>query len=217
MISIDNPEIRTIYRRLRRIENHHTFMSMRRMGLQYARSHGVIINDIAQIAKEYQNRNDLATLLRETPVRELRIMAEMIDEHHKRTPEELNQIVAKIDNYEIAQQFALNFSASPQDKKQYALNWINIAELYPAYSAYTILSQTANNLDNNEIEQILTSIPKHPEAENFQLQKCQARCLRTIANTNQANKDKVLNFTQKLKTQNPKFAMLIEEVEPLLI
>lgn len=216
MILIQNPEIRTIYRRIRKLENRDAAESMARLGLQYEQNHGVMIADLAHLSVEYKGRMDLADEMRDIPVREMRLLAEMIDPHSERSELELSEIVMKIDTSELAEQFAVHFDKSVPNAKALATEWAEIKALYPASAGFNLLSFLSGQINDSDLERLFNTIENHPLCDEMQLQKYQARCLRKIAGISPQYKKKVLNFLQKLKKADAKFAILIEESEPFI-
>ncbi len=216
IVKINNLEIQTIYRQIRRIENRDTSDAMRDMGLFYEKNHGLILADLMRIAEKYKGRNDLADDMRTMPVREMRIMAEMIDDHSKRSEAELTNIVMQINTYELSEQFAVHFDKSIPNAKNYAMQWIKIDKLYPAAAGFNLLSFLTAHVDKNDLDTLFEIILSHPKAENPKLQKYEARCLRNLTGISSYNKEKILDFMQILKTKGNKFNFLKEETEPFI-
>ena len=213
---IQHPEIQKIYRRIRKLENREAADAMERMGLRYKQNHGVLIADLMILANDYKGDSQAAEKLRELPIRETRILAEMIDNHAKLDDKTLDEVVLGIDTSELAEQFAVHIDKQITDLKTKALSWAQSSKLYAAAAGFNVLSFLSDSFSDSDTEQLTDIIKNHPYADNRELQNYMARCLRKIAAAGAQHKKRVLEFTDDIKRNRTSLLLLAEETEPFI-
>jgi hypothetical protein len=198
------------------MENRDAADAMERMGLRYEQNHGVMIADLMILAKDYRGDSQTAAKLREMPVREARILAEMIDDHAKLDDKTLDEVFMKINTSELAEQFAVHIDKQISGLKAKALSRAQSSQLYTAAAGFNVLSFLVDSFTESDLERLTNIIKKHPHADNKELQNYMARCLRKAAAASTQHKKSILEFTADIKRNRKSLLLLAEETEPFI-
>ncbi len=98
----------TLIKRLRLRENGETLEFMNNLGLKYSKNYGVSIYELRKIADDFRPNHSFALHLRDSEIRELKILADMIDNPEEVSPETAAEILQNAETIELAEQAAFN-------------------------------------------------------------------------------------------------------------
>ncbi|MDH6358859.1 DNA alkylation repair protein [Parabacteroides sp. PF5-9] len=144
--------------------------SMREKGITYKLNFGVSLPKLKEIAKQYTPNPELAELLWNEDVRELKILATLLYPSPSFTKEKAEEWVIEIQHIEIAEQFSFNLLQHTSFTNQLAKEWLS-QEGYRQLIAYhlyfrlfkkdVLLSAEESTLLLNQIRQTLekSSVP----------------------------------------------------------
>lgn len=102
--------------------------SMKEKGIQYKLNLGVPIHKLREIAEEYSPDSELADALWNEGIRELRILATMIQ--NASTFKKPNEWAENVQNLELAEQLAMNLTSKLPQAGEWASQWIKSENLY---------------------------------------------------------------------------------------
>ena len=209
-----------IAKKIRLYESGPAVDSMERMGLKYPKNHGVSILHLRQIAQNYKSNSQLAAHLRQRSIREMRILAEMIENPKTVTPELAENIVKSIDTGELAEQHSMNLFAKLDFAFEKASEWIQTDQTFiitTGFIVYQRLAMQKKDIDDILFEQFFPFAEKHSENKSIHVRKAIARALRQAGMRNENLKLKVINITKIIQQKESNLTNIIgEEVIPLL-
>jgi len=144
-------ESKEIRKKLRLAMNGITSSAMREKGINYKLNFGVPVMTLRKIAKDYAPNSELAEELWNENIRELKILATLIQPPKSFTKTLL--WINDIENLELAEQSSMNLFSKTPDAPDNALKLIQSEELYPricGYLIYARLFMADYQLENKE-------------------------------------------------------------------
>ena len=194
--------------------------SMGRLGLKYSKNHGVSIIFLREIAIAYKDDSVLAAHLRESNIREMRILAEMIEKPETLTVELAEYIVSKTETAELAEQVCMNLFDKMPFAFEKAEEWIKSENEITATVGFILFSRLALKYKNVSEEKFTVFFPvgvKKSISTNIHLRKAISRAFRQTGFISDSLKNMVIFEVEKIRDLNNLNAMIVvEEVIPLL-
>ncbi|MCD7976046.1 MAG: DNA alkylation repair protein [Tannerellaceae bacterium] len=120
--------LKNIRVQLRRAMNGIVSTSMREKGIDYKLNFGVSLSKIREIASRYEKNADLARVLWQEDVREMKILATLIYPAEEFTKEEADKWTSEIRHQEIAELYTLHLLQSVPFAPELAACWITRTE-----------------------------------------------------------------------------------------
>lgn len=209
-----------IAKKIRLYESGPAVDSMERMGLKYAKNHGVSTLHLKQIAESYHPNTELAAHLRQRSIREMRILAEMIVNPADVSEELAHNIVQTIDTGELAEQHCKNLFEKLEIAQSLSLNWISRESEFVISSGFILIQRLCMKKKINDkanYERIFSFAGYHSTNKSIHVRKSIARALRQIGLINELLREQVIKITYKIKEKKSSLTDIIaEEVIPLL-
>ncbi len=136
-------QIQQIKKQLRLAMNGITSESMQERGLGYRVNYGVALITLRKMAAKYGKNHDLAQKLWLENVRELRILATLIQPVESFTPAMAQEWAADIQQPEMAEQCAMNLFQHLTFAPDLVLDWLKQSEVMLRYIAWQLLARIA--------------------------------------------------------------------------
>jgi 3-methyladenine DNA glycosylase AlkD len=150
-------------------------------GINYKRNFGVEYPRIKEIAKDYDQNHDLAQRLWATKIREMMILAILLQPADKFTQEMAEDWLTEINQNELAEQVTMNlFSKLPYANKL-ALQCINSDKTWNQIVGFMLIGRIWESLDSEEIDKIVDLSIKLSDTEEYQLYKSISLALNRIS------------------------------------
>jgi 3-methyladenine DNA glycosylase AlkD len=116
--------------------------SLRRVGVASA-AFGVRLPSLRSMAKRIGHDHRLALALWQTPVREARILASLIDEPERVTAKQMDRWAESFDNWEICDQVCQNLFARTPLALAKAVEWTQRSEEFVKRAAFVLVAVSA--------------------------------------------------------------------------
>lgn len=136
-------QIQAIKKRLRLAMNGVVSTSMRDRGLDYKLNFGVALPTLRKMGEGYGKNHDLAQLLWCENVRELKILATLIQPAESFTKEIAGEWVKSINSPEMAEQCSMNLFQHLTFAREISLKWLGESEELIRYTAWHLLARVA--------------------------------------------------------------------------
>ena len=214
----ENKEIlRNLRRKLRTRENGPASDAMSALGIKYKRNHGLSINHIKEISKEYKYNNDLAKLFYEQDVREIKLLAFMILEHTQENCDTITKWINNLEDTEQAEQFAINLLAETKYCLPLFSEYAQINNQFSQRAVFVSIARIAmtkgNIVDNETYNNFIKLCTAHSGTEYINVAKAISWALRRIGRINRKYKDLVLQSTKNISNNNaPHLQLILDEV-----
>jgi 3-methyladenine DNA glycosylase AlkD len=170
--------------------------SMREKGLNYRMNFGVNITALRVMAKKYTPDKELAAKLWRQDVRELKILATMLNPVSDFTLEDAQQWVKEIPNQEIREQVCMNLFQELVYADELVSKWIQSADDEIRTTGYwlfvRLLMNQKTKLNDQKKEEIVDKAILDVENSSFFLNKAALEALKRVGRKNQSLADKVL-------------------------
>lgn len=145
-------QIQQIKKLLRLSMNGITSESMQERGLGYRVNYGVALPTLRQMAGRYDQSHDLAQKLWLENIRELRILATMIQPVDKFTEDHANAWVSEITQPEMAEQCSMNLFQHLPFASRLVADWLMQSDVMIRYTAWLVLARiTAKGVGMNQL------------------------------------------------------------------
>jgi len=197
--------IRDIRRRCRLSMNGIVSASMREKGLTYKLNFGLTIQQIKDIAIQYQPEAALAGNLWKEEVRELKIMATMLYPATEFTQETAHKWVDEITTQEIREQLCLNLLQGLPFAPGLAEEWSNNSDAEKRITGYWLLSRLflTKKADKAELT-TFSFIVEDAVSENIFLRNAALLALKHIGRQSEEGAERILNnFAAYKDDSNP--------------
>ncbi|MFA6702044.1 MAG: DNA alkylation repair protein [Dysgonamonadaceae bacterium] len=171
--------------------------SMREKGLNYRMNFGVNIPALRVMAKKYTPDKELAYKLWREDVRELKILATMLNPVSEFTLDDAQQWVKEIPNQEIREQVCMNLFQKLDCADELVSKWIQSADDEVRTTGYwlfvRLLMIQKSKLNDQKKEEIVDKAILDVENSSFFLNKAALEALKRVGRKNQSLADKVLD------------------------
>jgi len=187
---------------------------MKKSGFNYEQIFGVSINELKQIAQKYYPNSELADKLRKTNIREYLLMADMLENKEKLSPEKALEIVSQIPNNEIAEQICLNMLIDIEFSTEIWTKWIKSQNKFVKITGYLLASnlfKRKRKPDDEFIENALFYIENENSFNDYFITKSITRFLRDLALNYPDFYEAVSSITTGLSERNDKYSGLLKE------
>ena len=184
-------EIDEIIKRLAALENPENIAGMRRFGIVAKKAFGIAAPELKQIAigikKTAENRHELALELWESEIHEARILAYLIDDLTKVTPEQMDAWAADFDNWAICDGTCGHLFRKTAFAYEKAFEWSEHEGEFIKRAGIVLMACLAihdTQTDDREIAGFLPVLEKHSNDERNFVKKAVNWALRQIGKRN---------------------------------
>lgn len=203
---IENKEIddkiKEIRKKVRKSMSGEVSALMSEHGISYKSNFGVEYPRIKEIAKDYIQNHDLAQRLWAMKIREMMILAILLQPVDKFTPEIADEWLQDINQNELAEQATMNLFSKLPYANELALKCINSDETWNQIVGFMLVGRIWKSLDNEEINTILNLAIKLSGMEEYQLYKSISLALNRISRREKGVGEKILLRIADFETSN---------------
>ena len=146
-------------------------------GIIYKENYGVTIPRIKEIASSYAPDHDLAQRLWNLKIREMMIMATLLEPVDRFTPEMAGEWVAYFNQIEITEQACMNLFCKLPFSNTLCKEWTASEDVWIQVAGFILAARIAGTLDQTETDAIVGEAIKASATGNFHLYKSVALCL----------------------------------------
>lgn len=200
---IENKElddtIKDIRMRIRNLKNGEVADSMKQYGIIYKRNFGVDIPRLKEISSRYQQNHDLAQRLWALKIREMMILATLLQPADKFTPELADEWLLEVTNTELAEQTTMNLFSKLPFAAEIAINWINSNELWHQIVGFMLIARVWKTLSETQISEILERAVKMTDTDELMLYKSIALALSRVCRRDKETAELVLQQIDRFK------------------
>jgi 3-methyladenine DNA glycosylase AlkD len=194
-----------LIKRLKSMENPANVKGMARFGISTKDTLGISMVSIRQIAKEIRKDHPLALKLWDSGIHEARILAALIADPQKVTPEMMNRWVKDFDSWDVCDQCCFNLF----DKTPYAYSkageWSRRKEEFVKRAAFALMAGLAvhdKKAADEKFEKLLAIIAKSADDPRNFVKKAVNWALRQIGKRNATLYRKALRTAKEISKQD---------------
>ncbi|MBI4299078.1 MAG: DNA alkylation repair protein [Chloroflexi bacterium] len=129
-----------IIQRIKALSNPEAVSNMERFGISASNTYGVSIPNLRAIAKDADKNHSLAQQLWASGIHEARILASMIDEATKVTPEQMEGWVKDFDSWDVCDGCCNNLFYKTSFAYQKALEWSSRSEEFVKRAGFVLMA-----------------------------------------------------------------------------
>ncbi len=198
-------QVRGIKKQLRSVMNGVASTSMSERGLDYRVNYGVPITILKQIAGKIPKNHDLAQLLRLENVRELQIIATLIQPIDSLTESQAKDWVMRIQTYEQAEHACLYLFQYCAFAQQLAFSLLCQSSDIPRFTAWHLLARIARNLelDSRQFEFIIQNALVDTNNSQLSLFNSALLALKRVGVLNESHAKTILESVENYPISNP--------------
>ena len=209
-------QIQQIKKQLRLAMNGMTSDSMQERGLGYKVNYGVALTRLRQMGAKYGKNHDLAQKLWLENIRELRILASMIQPAETFTPEMANEWVADINQPEMAEQCAMNLFQHLPFASALVTEWLKQSDAIMRYTAWHLLARCiakGEHLEDEMTSYFVVEALKHIQSGQLSLFNGALLALKRIGSKNINTARKILENVGELpQVEQGKQQQILEDL-----
>jgi 3-methyladenine DNA glycosylase AlkD len=157
---------------------------------------GVGLPSLRSSAKRIGRDHQLALALWETPLREARILASLIDEPERVTANQMNRWVKSFDNWEICDQVCQNLFAHTPLALAKAVEWMRRSEEFVKRAAFVLVAVRAVHADHTDdcvFADLLPTVMAATDDDRHHVRKGASWALRQIGKRSDRLRARVLD------------------------
>jgi 3-methyladenine DNA glycosylase AlkD len=157
---------------------------------------GVGVPSLRSSAKRIGRDHQLALALWETPLREARILASLIDEPERVTANQMNRWVKSFDNWEICDQVCQNLFAHTPLALAKAVEWMRRSEEFVKRAAFVLVAVRAVHADHTDdcvFADLLPTVMAATDDDRHHVRKGASWALRQIGKRSDRLRARVLD------------------------
>jgi 3-methyladenine DNA glycosylase AlkD len=205
-------EAKAILAELKSLGSEENRAGQARFGINTKRAYGVSMASLRPIKRRLKRDHELAAALWETRVHEARILAALIDEPKKVTPEQMDAWVAEFDSWDLCDQVTSKlFARTPYVEKKIE-KWAKDSNEFVRRAAFALLAAyTVHGKDVPDADflKFLPLIEKHSKDPRNFVKKAVNWALRQIGKHSVALHGPALALAEKLAASDDKTARWI--------
>ncbi len=213
--------IEQIMLQIDRFENGPAAEAMQNAGMNYEQNFGVSLFQLKSIAGKFKKNRQLADLLRKKKIRETLLLAFLLEEIDKVTPEKADQLAAGNLNTEMVEQSVIHVLSKLNFAFEKAVRWCQQDSNFIADTGFILLARLFllnNQAIKNYFAPLAQAVIDINGGENLHTAKAIGRCLRTAGLKNESYKPKILELLNTLNQQDAKYiARIKDEVIPYFV
>jgi 3-methyladenine DNA glycosylase AlkD len=187
--------VEEILSELRQAGDPHRVASLKRFGAA-SPAFGVGLPALRSLAKRIGHDHGLALALWQTPVREARILASLIDERERVTAKQMDQWVKTFDNWEICDQVCQNLFAHTPIALAKAVEWMRRPEELVKRAGFVLVAVCAvhdKRTDESALADLLPTVMVAADDDRAYVRKGASWALRQIGKRSDRLRTRVLD------------------------
>ena len=200
MFYLSNPildkQIAEIRRKIRLSMNGEVSERMTEYGIAYKQNYGVSIPQLREMAKSYVKNNDLARRLWALKIRETMILATLLADEEKFSPENAFEWLADCSQMELVEQICMNLLRCLPFANQLCIKLVQSDKFWEKIAGFVLSARIFQQLTDKEIASFTSEAVKNSATEKFYLYKSIALSLARMSRKNRSTADFIL---QKIK------------------
>ena len=205
-------EADSIIRELKSFSDPVNVAGMARFGISSHKTFGVSIPEVRRIARGAGKNHKLALALWKTGYHEARIMASLIDEPEKVTPEQMDRWAGDFDSWDVCDQCCSNlFDKTPYAYKKIK-EWSSSKKEFVKRAAFSLLAVIAvhdKKSGDDVFIKYFTLIKRESSDERNFVRKAVNWALRSIGKRNESLRKKALKLSKEIYKTDSKTAKWI--------
>ncbi|MCX8062451.1 MAG: DNA alkylation repair protein, partial [Anaerolineales bacterium] len=194
---------------LRQCANPDHVAGMARFGINPKDTLGISIPTLRKLAKQYKPDHELAQQLWASGIHEARILASMIDDPQKVTPEQMDTWASQFDSWDVCDQVCLNlFDKTPYAYTK-AVEWSEKETEFLKRAGFALMASLAfhdKSAPNAAFEAFFPIILRHASDERNFVKKAVNWALRQIGKRNRYLQQRAIEVAQQMATLDSKAA-----------
>lgn len=153
-----NDQVKIILNELKAMGSEKNREGMARFGIATENAYGVSVKMIRQLARQHRKKHGLALALWQTGVHEARIMAAIVDDPAKVTPEQMDEWMRDFDSWDLCDQACSLFDKTPY-AVQKIREWVRLESEFQRRAGYALLAEYAWHSKTESDETFLELLP----------------------------------------------------------
>jgi len=207
-----SPMASLIIEQLKALANPENVKGMARFGINSTNTLGIPMPVIRDLAKKYKKQHELARELWESGIHEARILAALIDDPKKLTPDQMERWVSQFDSWDVCDQVCMNlFRKSPQAFEK-AKEWAQRESEFQKRAGFAMMATLAvhaRDADRKLFEEFLFIIRQESSDERNFVKKAVNWALRQIGKKNLCLHAEALKSSYEIEKLDSKAARWI--------
>lgn len=208
----EKTEAGSIIKELKSLSNSVNVAGMARFGISSNKTFGVSIPEVRRIAKEAGKNHKLALALWKSGYHEARIMASLIDEPEKVTPEQMDRWANDFDSWDVCDQCCSNlFDKTPYAYKKIK-EWSSSKKEFVKRAAFALLAVMTvhdKKAGDDVFVKYFPFIKRESTDERNFVRKAVNWALRSIGKRNESLRKKALKHSKEIQKIDSKTAKWI--------
>lgn len=205
-------DLEAIIQHLRTMQNPEAVKGMARFGINPEKNLGISVITLRNYAKHLGKNHTLALQLWKTEIRDARILASLIDEPTKVTPQQMDQWVSDFNSWDICDTCCGElFDKTPYAYKK-AQHWANQKEEFIKRAGFALMAWLAVHDKKSDDDQFLSFLPviiQHSNDERNYVKKAVNWALRQIGKRNLTLHKHAVDTAHKIQKIDSKTARWI--------
>ena len=148
-----------ILRRLQSLANPKAVEGMARYGIRPAKTYGVSIPDLRDIAREIGKDHGLAQRLWQAGIRETQILASLVDDSRMVTEDQMESWVKDFDSWDTCDQCCQNLFGKTKFAYQKAVEWSSNEEEFVKRAGFVLMARLAVGDKKADDEKFVKFLP----------------------------------------------------------
>lgn len=194
---------------LRQNANPDNVAGMARFGINPNNTLGISIPTLRKLAKQHKPNHELAEQLWGSGIHEARILASMIDDPQKVTPEQMDEWASQFDSWDVCDQVCMNlFDKTPYAYTK-AVEWSESELEFIKRAGFALMASLAfhdKKAPDAVFEAFLPIILRHAGDERNFVKKAVNWALRQIGKRNRYLQQRAMEVAQQMATLDSKAA-----------
>lgn len=195
-------QISEIKKRFRKSMNGEVSQTMSSMGANYKVNYGIEYPRLKQIANHYKPSKDLAERLWAINIRETMILATLLHPIEDFTIKIAHNWIETINQPEQVEYLTMNILSKVKYAKEIALESIKSNKTWTRIIGFTLSARIYNQFDSHEVDNIIKTIEKDSETEDFHIYKSMALSLSKLCRINKNTTEKIRKIIPDLEQSN---------------
>lgn len=203
-----------IFKEIQLLRNGEIHQEMNKFGLNYEKSLGASIVNLREIGKRYQKDHLLAHKLWTKGYRESKIVASLLEEPEKVTPEQLERWFKEMESNELMQQVSMNLFQFLPNRNDLLLEWMKSDDASKIVCAVMTAGRMAmfdKDSDDQIYMDLIDLLPEKSDDKYFMNQL--KRTLGKIVRRGGEVKTKVVNLVTNLKDKDEQYAEIWDDLK----
>ena len=194
-----------VLRRLQRMADPSNLAGQARYGIDTSRSLGISAPELRSLAREIGRDHDLAVALWESGIREARLLAALVDDPARVTPEQMDAWAAEFASWDVVDTCCCNLFDRTTFAYSKAIEWAKREEEFVRRAGFALMACLAvhdKKAADGDFEPFFAAIEEQScDGRNF-VRKAVNWALRQIGKRNLQLRDRAIEVAERVRTRD---------------